>query len=298
IYDASEHIFAQNVQANAAPIILEPSTVESPFAPNNTTKDYERKDVLIVEDNQELRSFIKQSLPTWYNTIEAPNGLIGLDKAQEVIPDLIICDVMMPEMDGYELCHKLKSDTLTSHIPIIMLTAKSNLDNKIMGFKQGADAYLTKPFYTEELLVRIEKLIELRQKLKEKFSQSDWVTNAIEVNNVSEIDKTFLKNIDHIILSNAADYNFGVEQLAKLVHMSRSQLFRKFKSLLGKTPNIYIRECRLHMAMDLLTKNNNQPPIDNLSDQVGFKDERYFITKFKELFSMNPNEVQMRKMED
>ncbi len=278
--------------SKATPLIAKPKNEPgelSELKQAKTLLSATQNKVIIVEDNEELRQFIKRCLPEKYETSEADNGLTGLKKIQEELPDLVICDIMMPGMDGYELCHQLKANTLTSHIPVIMLTAKTTLDHKLQGLKIGADAYLTKPFHTEELIIRIDKLIEGRRLLREKFSAPGWITRKKDVNHLSDLDKEFLQKIDRLIESHLSDESFNVELLAQQIHMSRSQLFRKFKAIIGKSPKVYIRECRLHHAMNLVQKQKMN--LVELAEHVGFKDERYFSSKFKEYFGLSPLEV-------
>ena len=262
--------------------------------------------VLLIEDNPELRQFIRQSLEKKYTIIEADNGLVGIHLAKEKIPDIIISDVMMPYKDGFEVCDTLKKEEITSHIPIILLTAKSAIDSKIQGLKTGADAYLTKPFHTEELFVRIEKLIELRQKLQAKYSNIDLTTiaqstpsknNTPPPNNptkettkkITTYDQEFLKKVTNLIQEQVAAENLSVEGVANQLFISRSQLHRKLKALTGSSPNEFIRNYRLDYSLNLLKNKNIK--ISQVAYEVGFSDEKYFSRRFKERFGFSPSEA-------
>jgi len=199
--------------------------------------------VLIVEDNPDVRIYLKDQLKDIYKISEAGNGMIGLELAKNLLPDVIVSDIMMPKMDGNEMCRTLKIDPLTSHIPIILLTAKGEQKDRIEGLETGADAYLTKPFDQAELQIRIHNLIEQRRILRTKFS-SDFKFSPTEVT-LTSVDAQFLNNVKSVIEENMEDETFSVEELSKAVGMSRSNLFRKLKALTDQSPNQVIREMRL-----------------------------------------------------
>ncbi len=264
--------------------------------------------VLLVEDNPELRDFIKQSLEDQYKVLEAENGAEGIDMAKKHIPDVIISDIMMPVKDGYELCNTLKHEELTAHIPIILLTAKSAIESKIKGLRTGADAYLTKPFYSEELLVRIKKLIELRKKLQDKYSNMDLTrlnTSAAKKNIASkgpketspkaikELDQQFLERFTNLIAKNVAEDQLSIDSISKQLFISRSQLHRKIKALTGLAPSGFIRNYRLDYSLELLKKGPIK--ISHVANEVGFSDEKYFSRRFKERFGYSPSEVATQK---
>ncbi len=253
----------------------------------------QRPTILIIEDNAEMRQFIKYSLPETFQIIEASNGEEGIRKAEELIPDLVISDLMMPKKDGYEVTSFLKNDEKTSHIPIILLTAKSAIESKIQGLKQGADAYLTKPFHTEELKVRIDKLIEIRKMMQEKFSQQPFSSakkySEKPISFFSKIDNDFLRRFTLLVDEYLEDENLSVEILAKKMNLSRSQLHRKIKALTGQAPNDFVRNYRLDRAMELLR--NKEGNVMQISIMVGFGNEKYFSTRFKERFGKSPSEV-------
>jgi signal transduction histidine kinase/ligand-binding sensor domain-containing protein/DNA-binding NarL/FixJ family response regulator len=243
--------------------------------------------VLIVEDNADVRGYINEYLRSGYRVIEARNGLEGVAEAREQIPDLIISDVMMPKMDGYELCRVLKLDERTSHIPIVLLTAKAGTESKIEGLETGADDYLVKPFDAKELLVRVRNLIELRRKLRERFSASQ-VLKPGEIA-VTSMDDTFLQKVMAVVESHIGDENFSVEHLGKEVGMSRSQVHRKLTALTGQAPSEFIRYMRLHRAKDLLTKKAGT--VSEIAYMVGFSGVSYFTKCFQEQFGALPSEV-------
>lgn len=261
--------------------------------------------ILLVEDNPELRQFLVQSLQDSYSIIEASNGLEGIEKAKEKIPDLIVSDVMMPEKDGFEVCNILKKEELTAHIPIILLTAKSAIESKIKGLKTGADAYLTKPFHTEELIVRIENLIELRKNLQKKYSsialteisstaQEEPPIPGESSKQLSALDQSFLQRITTLIETNIDNEALTIEELANLLFLSRSQLHRKLKALTALTPSEFLRNYRLDKGMELVKENKEK--ISQIAYQVGFSDEKYFSRRFKEKFKATPSEVRKKAM--
>ncbi|MDQ4139082.1 MAG: ATP-binding protein, partial [Bacteroidota bacterium] len=242
--------------------------------------------ILVVEDNADLRHFIASLLSDKYKVQEAENGLAGHRIALETIPDLIISDLMMPELDGVSLCRKLKEDERTSHIPIILLTAKADVQSKISGLETGADDYLTKPFTAEELLLRVRNLIRQRQKLREKFSRSFSMQPA-EVN-VTSVDERFLQKVTTIMEENLGNADFDVDAFSREVGMSRAQLNRKLNALVDQSPNEFIRLIRLKRAAQLLQQ--NQGNVGEIAFQVGFSNPNYFTKCFRDLYGVAPSE--------
>jgi len=242
--------------------------------------------ILIVEDNFDVSSYIKEQLKKEYNIIQAFNGLEGFQISQKEIPDLIITDVMMPQMDGLQLCKKIRSDQNTSHIPIIMLTAKAGLDNKIEGLETGIDAYLTKPFSARELGVRVKNLISLRKQLRKRFSHATIIKPS-EVSTIS-VDQEFLEKVLKIIEDQFENENFAVEILADRVSMSISQLNRKLNALINQPAGQLIRSLRLQRAADLLKQNAGN--VAEICYMVGFNDQAYFSRVFKKQFGCSPSE--------
>jgi YesN/AraC family two-component response regulator len=242
--------------------------------------------VLLVEDNADLRAFIRDRFDSSFRLIEADNGAEGLEMAIEMVPDLVISDIMMPRMDGYTLCRRLKSDERTSHIPVVLLTAKADRDEKLVGLELGADAYLTKPFDSEELLVRSRNLIEQRRLLRQRFSGT-VVLRPSELE-LESLDRVFLEKALAIIEERMDDEELSVETLAKELFLSRSQLHRKLKALTNQTPTIFIRNTRLERAAQLL--NANSASIGEIAYQVGFSSQAYFTKCFRDHFGCTPSE--------
>ena len=243
--------------------------------------------ILIVEDNPDLRKYISLILHSDYKIIEASEGKLGFEKAIESIPDLIISDIMMPEMDGYTLCKKLKADERTSHIPIILLTAKSGETDKLIGLATGADDFLTKPFSTKELSIRVRNLIEIRQTLRKKFSSS-LVIKPKEVATGS-VDKLFLEKAIKIVENNISNDKFSVEEFSLEMNLSHSQLHRKLKALLNQSAIQFIRSIRMQRALELLQ--NNSGTVAEIAWQVGFGDPSYFTKTFSKHFGYLPSDV-------
>jgi signal transduction histidine kinase/DNA-binding response OmpR family regulator len=247
--------------------------------------------ILIVEDNADVRAYVREQLIA-YQVLESCNGVEGIETAREVIPDLIISDVMMPGKDGYALCRILKTDEKTSHIPIILLTAKAASEHKIEGLETGADDYLTKPFDAKELLTRIRNLIEIRQQLRKKFS-AGTVLKPGEVA-VPSIDDALLKRIMEAVEAKMGDENFSVEELARLVGLGRRQLQRKLLGLTNLTPAEFIRYMRLQRAHALLKQNAGS--VAEIAFQVGFSSPSYFSSSFHQQFGFPPSEVERQVM--
>ena len=248
--------------------------------------------ILIVEDNTDVRNYIREQLETEYIIVDARNGEAGIAKARGIVPDLIITDVMMPKMDGYRFCTEIRKDERTSHIPIIMLTAKAGLDDKIEGLETGIDAYLTKPFSTRELTVRVRNLIQQRKEFRRRFS-SATVIKPSEVSTVSA-DQAFLKKTIQIIEKHFSDEQFGVELLGSESGMSVSQMNRKLRALIDQPAGQLIRSLRLQRAADLLKQNAGT--VAEICFQVGFNDQSYFSRAFKKQFGCSPSDY--RKIAD
>ena len=241
--------------------------------------------VLIVEDNPDVRNYISELLKTEYKVIEASDGEEGILNARDEIPDLIITDVMMPGMDGFQFSTQIRSDMKTSHIPIIMLTAKAGLDDKIEGLETGIDAYITKPFSAKELRVRVRNLIYQREQLRKRFSKSTIIKPS-EVTVVS-MDQEFLEKTIKVIEQNFEDPKFSIEKLADEVNMSLSQLNRKLNALVAQPAGQLIRSLRLQRAADLLRQNADT--VAGICYKVGFNDQGYFGRVFKRQFGISPN---------
>jgi len=248
--------------------------------------DTDKPLLLIVEDNSDVRKYIISHLKGDYRIQEAVDGKDGLEQALKHIPDLIICDIMMPKMDGFELCKKLKTDEKTSHIPIIMLTAKATSKDKIEGYETGADDYIMKPLDAAELKVRIKNLIEMRRKLQEKFSSDEFVMPK----ELSLIDELFMKRLLKVIDEHLAEEDFSIEELGKEAAMSRRHLYRKLMALTGKSPSQLLRSFRLTKAKRLIKEKRGT--ISEISLLVGFNSPAYFNKCFKEEFGYPPSDMQ------
>ena len=251
--------------------------------PDEEKGNYE---VLLVEDNSDLRTYIINYLSVNYNVIEASDGIGGLKLAQDRIPDIILTDIMMPGMDGIELCSRIKQDERTSHIPVIMLTARTTREDKIVGLETGADDYITKPFSMEELSARIHNILEQREKLKKKFSSLLGFDFDDVV--ISSRDECFLKMVTGIISERQGDLDFDVGSLNEETNMSRGHLYRKLKALTGMSPSELIRRMRLETAARLLRQNNRSVTV--VAFKVGFLSSSYFSKCFKEQYGKTPKE--------
>ncbi len=246
--------------------------------------------ILVVEDNSDLRKFIIGSLGNEFHFLEAADGKQGLEIAFEETPDLIMSDVMMPEMDGITMTGKIKSDTRTSHIPLILLTAKTSDESKLTGLGTGADDYLTKPFNKNELLLKVRNSIALRVKLREKI-KLELLKESPNVE-VQSADEKFLLKVREAILSRLSDEQLSVESLADEIGLSRSQLFRKISALTGASVNELIRTFRLQKAAQLLEQ--NWAPVTQVAYEVGYSNLSYFSKAFKEKYGVSPSDYPVK----
>lgn len=242
--------------------------------------------LLIVEDHADIRNHVRERMEDNYQVIEAADGKEGLEKALEHVPDIIITDLMMPEMDGVEMTAKLKTDERTSHIPIIMLTAKASVEDRIEGLETGADDYLTKPFHMKELKVRLQNLVEQRKKLRDKY-RKEIILEPKEIA-VNSADERFLEKTMAVIEENLSDPDLDVARCRDAVGMSRMQYFRKVKALTDQSPNEFIRSFRLKRAAQLLEKGFGN--VAEVTYEVGFNNLSYFAKCFKEMFGKTPSE--------
>ncbi|MCB9293603.1 MAG: helix-turn-helix domain-containing protein [Lewinellaceae bacterium] len=246
--------------------------------------------LLIIEDNADVVLYLQSFLAQDYHIEVAEDGQKGIHKAIEFIPDIIISDVMMPVKDGFEVCNTLKKDERTSHIPIILLTAKADISSKIEGLERGADAYLVKPFKKEELLVRLHKLIELRKQLQARYA--GFAPLAPSNNKDIQIEDAFIQKVRSILEEHLSDDNFGIPSLCQILGVSRAQLYRKFKALTNQPVGHYFRSLRLNKAKELLL--NTDLPVSEIAYEVGFKEPAYFTRTFKETFGVNPSEIRAK----
>jgi signal transduction histidine kinase/ligand-binding sensor domain-containing protein/DNA-binding response OmpR family regulator len=242
--------------------------------------------ILLVEDNLDLQKFLYNEMSHTYNVMLAQNGEEGLLVSRQNLPDLIISDIMMPEMDGLEFCRQIKSDELTSHIPVILLTAKSGDESEILGFESGADDYITKPFNPELLRLKVKNFLENRKQMADKFARAaSYIPENIKI---TQIDQGFLEKFVKIVEDNIDDTELSGDYLACELGMSKGNLYKKLKTLTGMTVNIFIRTIRLKVAARLLKQGNYN--ISEVAYAVGFNNPKYFSTCFSELYSMSPKE--------
>lgn len=256
----------------------------------NIQQKQQKPSILIVEDSEDVRIYLKDLLRNDYNILEAENGIKGIETAAENSPDLIISDIMMPSMDGIEFCRRIKSSWETSHIPVILLTAKVSSESKIEGLETGADDYLIKPFESRELFVRIKNLLEQRKRLKEKFAKEIKITaEAITTNSV---DNEFLTKAFGAIEKNISDPDFTAEDLAKELYMSLSQLRRKLIALTGESPGEFLRTYKLKRAAQLILE--KRLSITQIAFEVGFNSPSHFTKAFQQQFNCLPTELAER----
>jgi signal transduction histidine kinase/DNA-binding response OmpR family regulator len=254
--------------------------------PENTNNEQENI-LLVVDDNADIRAYIRSIFEKDYEVIEAINGKEGISKAFEKIPNMIISDLMMPEMGGFEFCKALKSDEKTSHIPIIMLTARADMASKMEGLELGADDYLTKPFNKEEIVVRVRNLISIREKLKKWYGKEIIELKPDEIK-VNSIDEAFIKKAKAVIEENLSDSQFDLSRFADGMAMSTAQLRRKIKALTNQTAVEFIRRYRLQRAANLLKQKAGT--VSDIAYEVGFESLSYFTKVFQEEFEISPSE--------
>ena len=293
-----------NLQAETATSAAEQSPIAEPQAfilpaSHATTKaeapqlqsifeeniDPSRPTILFADDNDDVCQMARTLLETHYRVLTAPNGVVALQMAELNIPDLVVSDVMMPQMDGLELCSRLKQATATSHIPVILLTARTLDEQRIAGYEHGADAYITKPFSAPLLLARIHNLLQSRKQLKQFFAGADELAKE----EISTPDKEFVGKIRNEIHRNISDNDFGVEQLGAAVDLSRVQLYRKVKALTGLSPVELIRATRVNRARKLIE--GGATSVSEVAYQVGFTSPSYFTKCFKDQFGVSPMEL-------
>lgn len=281
--------------ASALPNSPTYSTAPSPLSSSAPT-------VLIVDDNDDIRAYISSLLSDKYNILFAADGREGLDKALKNVPDLIVCDVMMPVMDGLDMCRRVKEETATSHIPVLMLTARSLEEQRTEGYECGADGYLTKPFSGSVLISRVGNLLESRRKLRELFNGSAMPVPAADdkaaatepaTAETNTVDMRFISDFRKLVAERMGDSELSVETLSSEMRLSRVQLYRKIKALTGKTPVEFIRLSRLERADRLL--HDGGKTVSEISYEVGFSSPSYFIKCYKEHFGHTPNEKDGRR---
>lgn len=250
--------------------------------------------VLLVEDNPDLNDYLKGILSTTYRVVTTYDGVAALQAAKDEIPDLILSDMMMPRMDGFTLCEKIRADEATCHIPFVLLTARANIENRLAGLELGADDYITKPFVVAELTARIKNILAQRQLLKDKFRQE--LTIAPKNITVTSADEAFIRKVMEVTEDNLKDPSFSVERLSEEVGISRKHLHRKLVALAGQTPNEFIRIFRLKTAMQLLQQRSGT--VKEVAFAVGFNNLSYFAKCFREEFAVSPGEVSVAEFSD
>ena len=248
-----------------------------------------RPTVLVIDDNTDIRQYERTLLQDEYIVLEAADGKEGLAVALKEVPDLVICDVMMPVMDGLEFTKRLKTNTATSHIPVIMLTAKNLEEHRAEGYEHGADSYITKPFHSKVLLARIENLLRQRQLLKNLYHGTKEAEKEISEAHLEDRDKQFLKQLQAIIQKNLSDSEFGVEDMGQQIGLSRVQLYRKVKAMTGSSVVDLLRKARLAKARRLLETRSMS--VSEVAYEVGFSAPSYFTKCFKEEYGMLPGDV-------
>ena len=277
---------------------VEMQNVASPVTAGNVKPDEDAPTVLIVDDNADIRTYLHSILQGQYSVLEAEDGKRGLELAREQVPDLIVSDVMMPVMNGLEFCQQVKKDDISSHIPVILLTARALEKHQIEGYESGADAYITKPFSPELLLARIDNLLQSRHQLKDLWGMKSAEQSAEEPAQVpakapstapAPIEDAFISRFKKMVVERLSDSNLSVEDLAADMGLSRVQLYRKVKALTGNTPIDLLRKARLAQAQKLLQE--SELSVSEIAYQVGFASPSYFTKCYKDEFGTVPGEV-------
>lgn len=244
-----------------------------------------KKKILIIEDDTDIREFLKKEISVYFEVVAEADGVAGFERARTYDADLIICDVLMPGMNGYEVTRKLKNEFSTSHIPIILLTAMGTTENKLEGVESGADAYVTKPFSLKLLLARMVQLIDQREKLREKYVNDPSIERPAIY--TSDKDKQFLDKLQAIIEQELGNSEFTMEDFAARMKLGRTVFSKKVRGLTGHTPNEYFRIIRLKKAAELLLEGNYN--VSEVSYKVGISDPLYFSRCFKIHYGVSPS---------
>lgn len=250
-------------------------------------EDMRQPTILVIEDNADIARYMGAILEDRYRVLFALDGKEGLAKAEEYMPDLILTDLMMPEMDGYELCRVVRASDILNHIPVIVVTARCEEKDLLMGLEAGADAYLVKPFSADELKIRVAKLLESRRLLREKYSQAlqEGKSDSVEI---SDGDKDFMARLQKVLFANISDTDLSSEILADKLFMSKSQLNRKVKSITGLDTATYVRQSRMSFAKKLIAAGDMS--IGDIVMRCGFESPSYFTKTFKQYFGVTPSQ--------
>jgi signal transduction histidine kinase/ligand-binding sensor domain-containing protein/DNA-binding response OmpR family regulator len=294
ILSGNSHFLLEEITENNELPDERRDAVKESVSKKNNKSDSIHPVILLVEDDADMRTYIRQELENQYQVEEASDGKKGLEKARKMIPDLIITDVMMPELNGFELCHILKTEPATSHIPVIILTAQGSMEHRLEGLETGADSYIAKPFYTRHLKIRIEKLIELRNKMKERFSKSINM-DAQEIT-LTSVDERLLQNAIDYVRNNMENPELSVEDMSKKLGLSRTHLHRKLKALTGQTPVDFIKMIRMKQAAYLLS--TGKLSVSEVGYKVGYSTPSYFSSSFNAYFGMSPSAYMDEKVSE
>ena len=251
------------------------------------TKNSDLPQVLLVEDNDDLRTYIKVQLTGLYDVQEATNGNGAFEMAIAAVPDLIITDLMMPEMNGEELVEALRDDPKTQHIPIVMLTARADHESNLSNIRKGADHYVNKPFEMAELKVRVESLLEQRKRIREHHQTQFLIEPKSE--SISSYDDRFLQEVGDLLQHNLGNSDFTVDEFAQQMNMSRVQLHRKMKAIIGYNASDFIRQYRLKKAYEYLL--NKKGTVSEIAYDVGFSNLSYFTKAFKMVYKITPSKL-------
>lgn len=284
---AKELVLGTELLLPTLPIVeLSLNANDMPFENESQQQENELPIILVIEDEPDMLDYIVEILSASFQVVTATNGREGLEKALEYIPDLIVSDVMMPEINGIELCKKLKSDKGTSHIPIILLTALNDLHHHVQGIQEGADVYMPKPFHSQLLLVHIHNLINSRNTLKELYAKKIFLGSSNF--EIKSFEEEFLYKLVKLVEENISNSNFSNDELAALMYMSRSTFYRKLKAVTGMSGNEFIRTTRLNYAAKLLESGNYS--VTDAAFEAGFNDIKYFRKRFQDQFGVSPSE--------
>lgn len=272
--------------SNANLEIDKAATQENMFVPRITSNE-RKATLLVVEDNADMLHFVSSSLSGYYNVLSATNGIMGLEVATEKIPDIIISDVMMPGMDGFELCEKLKTNTETCHIPVVLLTSKGGDKSRMAGLKKGAEAYIAKPFKIKILMAQVESLLKARANIQQRLKEKGWLTHHLK-GETTNLDQKFLKELMEIIQNNLSEPELNADYLARQMAISKTQLYRKIKGITGMSVHLFIRDIRLNRAMELIKQKKVR--ISDVAYSTGFNNISYFTRCFSEKFGNSPSD--------